>query len=244
MKLLCILITLAFVNVSPIMTAHYANSVYITNQYIKEVSDTNPAGLETAISNIINGDKTIETVNLMLAVPEKAVFRITIDHDDTFIINLPENIAIRNQELVQEAISEATEIDVPTLGPNESYVNAWLGTLGDVRRSITGKITKKLLIEAIGDGKPDFPNFPKICLLIALVRSIRYPEARTRTVDVDPSGNFCILTSRDGRFKYQPYRPPATEEIQFPEKHIAAVRPEGPDVYTFLDVLDEIELWF
>ncbi|XP_050435375.1 uncharacterized protein LOC126842403 isoform X8 [Adelges cooleyi] len=39
MKLLCILITLAFVNVSPIMTSHYANSVYITNKYIKEAFD-------------------------------------------------------------------------------------------------------------------------------------------------------------------------------------------------------------
>ncbi|XP_050435301.1 uncharacterized protein LOC126842385 isoform X1 [Adelges cooleyi] len=122
MKLLYILITLAFVNVARIMTAHYANSVFITNKYIKETFDADPDGLATAISNIINdNNKTIATLNSMLAIPEKANFWITIEHDEPFINNLPEHIAIADEEAVQQAIFNVTNIPVPQLGSNETW---------------------------------------------------------------------------------------------------------------------------
>ncbi|XP_050435370.1 uncharacterized protein LOC126842403 isoform X3 [Adelges cooleyi] len=203
MKLLCILITLAFVNVSPIMTSHYANSVYITNKYIKEAFDTNPAGLETAISNIINRDKSIVTVNLMWAIPETAkIFKIET-HGDPFIINLPESIAIADQLAVQKAIYQATKITVPQLGENENFENDSLNTFGEQRRLITGKVTKNALIAAIAKGRPKFANFTEICRLMGLLRSIKFPDDYIRNVDVDHSGNCCTLTSLDGSFKYK-----------------------------------------
>ncbi|XP_050435302.1 uncharacterized protein LOC126842385 isoform X2 [Adelges cooleyi] len=150
MKLLYILITLAFVNVARIMTAHYANSVFITNKYIKETFDADPDGLATAISNIINdNNKTIATLNSMLAIPEKANFWITIEHDEPFINNLPEHIAIADEEAVQQAIFNVTNIPVPQLGSNENFENDSLLQLGEARRRITGYVTKNLLIAAI-----------------------------------------------------------------------------------------------
>ncbi|XP_050435303.1 uncharacterized protein LOC126842386 [Adelges cooleyi] len=270
MKLLCILITVATVNVSPIMTSLYSDSVYITNKWIKEAADKQPAGLETAISNLINGgisidpagletakeafeiesagpetaisnitngDRSIGIFNLMLTIPEKKDYR-WIHRDDSFFVDLPEHVAIAYQKAVQEAISKVTNITVPDLAPNEYFVDRYLPRYGNERRAITGKITKKLLIAAIGDGAPHFPNFPKICLLIALLRSMRDPKAYIRTVDVDPSGNSCILTSRNGSFKYQPRRKCKI--------FIAAVTPKD-HIWSrnkFVDVLEEIQLWF
>ncbi|XP_050435411.1 uncharacterized protein LOC126842440 [Adelges cooleyi] len=165
MKLLCTLITLAIVNVSPIMTAAYANSVYITNKYIKDALDTNPAGLETAISNIINGDKSIEQINLMWAIPDKAnIFRI--NHDQSFIMILPEHIATADQEAVQEAIFQATNIAKPQLGPNENYGNSSLPQLGEYRRRILGQVTKNVFFAAVGKGTQDLDNLKGICRLL------------------------------------------------------------------------------
>ncbi|XP_050435352.1 uncharacterized protein LOC126842397 [Adelges cooleyi] len=237
MKLPCILITFAFINISPIMTSNYANSVYITNKYIKEVSDTDPIGVEIAITFLLNGDKTVETISLMLAVPEKANFRLRIDHDDPFIMNLPEQIAIADQVAVQEAISYFTNIPVPQRDPNENFANDMLGTFGEQRRAITGKLTKNLLVDEISFGTPEFPNISKICRLIALVRSIRFPDAYIKTADVDHSEKYCKLTSRNDSFIYKPLM-----------GNIVAVRPRflviQPNVIELVNVLNEIQFWF
>ncbi|XP_050435366.1 uncharacterized protein LOC126842402 isoform X4 [Adelges cooleyi] len=153
MKLLCILTTIAFVNVSPIMTGEYANLVYTTNKYIREAFDNDPAGLETAISNIINEDKPFETLNLMLAIPEKTnIFRI--NHDEPFIMKLP-----ADQEAVQAAISQFTTIPVPKFGPNENFEKDSLGQLGEERRLILGKVTTKLLTDAIENSTVNHNSF-------------------------------------------------------------------------------------
>ncbi|XP_050435331.1 uncharacterized protein LOC126842389 isoform X23 [Adelges cooleyi] len=218
MKLLCILITLAFVNVVPIMTADYANSVYTTNKYIKEVFDRDPTILKTAISNIIDGDKTFETLNVMLAIPDKANYWFTIEHDDSFINNLPEHIAIADQEAVQQAISQVTDIPVPQLGPNENFENDSLAQLGEARRRITGEVTKNVLIEAI-----------------SLLRSMERPDTYIKTASVDPAGYECILTSQNGNtFQYRAHH-----------GYIAAVRPVGGNRVGYVDVLSELlSPWF
>ncbi|XP_050435330.1 uncharacterized protein LOC126842389 isoform X22 [Adelges cooleyi] len=232
MKLLCILITLAFVNVVPIMTADYANSVYTTNKYIKEVFDRDPTILKTAISNIIDGDKTFETLNVMLAIPDKANYWFTIEHDDSFINNLPEHIAIADQEAVQQAISQVTDIPVPQLGPNENFENDSLAQLGVARRRITGVITKNLLIEAIDDGTPGIPYLTKVCRLLGLLRSMRFPDSYIKSVNVE-LGVHCILTSQNGSFLYR-------KLVGF----IVEVRPIGPNRTELVDVLSEIDPWF
>ncbi|XP_050435364.1 uncharacterized protein LOC126844034 [Adelges cooleyi] len=204
MKLLCILTTIAFVNVSPIMTGEYANLVYTTNKYIREAFDNDPAGLETAISNIINEDKPFETLNLMLVIPEKVnIFRI--NHDERFIMNLPMHIAIADQVAVREAISQVTDIPVPQLGPNENFENDSLVQLGEARRRILGKVTKKLLTDAIGRGRPSYPNLKEVCLLIGLLRSMQFPDSYIKTASVDQAGNVCTLTSQNRNFQYTPY---------------------------------------
>ncbi|XP_050435323.1 uncharacterized protein LOC126842389 isoform X16 [Adelges cooleyi] len=234
MKLLCILITLAFVNVVPIMTADYANSVYTTNKYIKEVFDRDPTILKTAISNIIDGDKTFETLNVMLAIPDKANYWFTIEHDDSFLSNLPEHIAIADQEAVQQAISQVTDIPVPQLGPNENFENDSLAQLGVARRRITGVITKNLLIEAIDDGTPGFFNLDEICILIGLLRSMQHPDNHIRTTSVDPDGSECTLTSRNGNiFRYKPHL-----------GYIVAVRPVRRNRVDYVEVLREMDTWF
>ncbi|XP_050435308.1 uncharacterized protein LOC126842389 isoform X4 [Adelges cooleyi] len=235
MKLLCILITLAIVNVAPIMTADYANSVYTTNKYIKEVFDRDPTILKTAISNIIDGDKTFETLNVMLAIPDKANYWFTIEHDDSFINNLPEHIAIADQEAVQQAISQVTDIPVPQLGPNENFENDSLAQLGEARRRITGEVTKNVLIEAINEGTPEFPNLDEICILIGLLRSMERPDTYIKTASVDPAGYECILTSQNGNtFQYRAHH-----------GYIAAVRPVGGNRVGYVDVLSELlSPWF
>ncbi|XP_050426185.1 uncharacterized protein LOC126836646 [Adelges cooleyi] len=235
MKLLCILITLAIVNVSPIMTAEYANSVRTTNKYIRAAFDADPTGLERAISNIVKDDDiTIDTLNLMLVTPEKANFWFTIEHDEPFINNLPEHIAIADQVAVQKAISQVTRIPVPQLGPNENFENDSLARLGQARRCITGKVTKKLLIAAIDEGTPEFPNFTKICRLIAVARSMEFPDLYIKTASVDQAGHVCTLTSQnDNRFLYIPYN-----------GFIAQVWPVGPDPNEYVNVLEVINDWY
>ncbi|XP_050435345.1 uncharacterized protein LOC126842394 isoform X2 [Adelges cooleyi] len=232
MKLLCILITLAIVNVAPIMTADYANSVYITNKYIKEVFDRDPDALATAIYNIIYGDNTFDVISLMLAIPEKANI-FSIDHDDSFIMNLPEHIAIADQVAVQEAISQVTTIPVPKLGPNQNFENDSLIQLGEERRSITGKVTKNLLIAAIGKGTPRFRNLTEICRLIGLLRSMQSPDSYIKTAIVDQDNFVCTLTSQNGRFQY------------IPDLYYALVRQMVPNVYESIGhVFNDIQNWF
>ncbi|XP_050435381.1 uncharacterized protein LOC126842408 [Adelges cooleyi] len=174
----------------------------------------------------------MKTLNLMLVIPEKAnIFRI--NHDEPFIINLPENVAIADQERVQEAISHATNIPVPQRDPNENIENDSLLLLGDHRRQITGKVATNVLIAALDNGTPEFHNLLEICRLIALVRSIRFPDACIRTAVVDHSENACTLTSRNGRFQYRPHM-----------GYIVGLRAMSPDVNEFVEVLNEIVFWF
>ncbi|XP_050435376.1 uncharacterized protein LOC126842404 [Adelges cooleyi] len=232
MKLVCIMITLAFVNVSPILTADYANSVYTTNKYIKEAFDNDPAGLETAISNIMKGDKPFDILNLMLAIPDKANYWFSIEHDDAFISTLPEQLAIVDQVAVQEAIYQVTKIHVPQLGPNENFENDSLVQLGEERRRITGKVTKKLLIAAIDAGAPRFPNLNEICNLIGLLQSMRFPDSYIKSVFVDPAGIFCMFTSLNGRIQHL--------DIGL----IDEVNPIDPYRVEFMVFLREIQNWF
>ncbi|XP_050435353.1 uncharacterized protein LOC126842398 [Adelges cooleyi] len=236
MKLLSILITITFVNVSPIMTGEYANSVKKTNKHIREASIKNPKGLETVISNIINGDKTFETLNFMLAIPDKANFRFTIQHEESFITNLPENIAIADQKAVQEAIFQVTGIPVPNLRCNENYENdrRTLSWLGDSRRMYLSFVTQNVLTDAIDKGTPGFTNLKEICILIGLLRSMRFPDSYIKIARVDQDDNVCMLISQNGRFHYKPY-----------DGYIAAARPMGRPVYNeHEDVLNEAMRWF
>ncbi|XP_050435336.1 uncharacterized protein LOC126842391 isoform X2 [Adelges cooleyi] len=233
MKLLGILLTITFVNVSLIMTGEYANSVCTTTNYIKKVYD--PDGLITAILNIINGNKTFVTLNLMLSLPDKVNFRFTIQHDEAFIINLPENIAIADQEAVQEAIFQVTKIPVPKLGRNEIYSNdrRTLSRLGISRRVIMGYYTTRVLIYAVDKGTPGFTNLKEICILIGLLRSMQFPDSYIISARVDQDDNVCMLTSQNGRFHYKPYR-----------GYIAVVRPMGRPIHNeYEDVLDEAMGW-
>ncbi|XP_050437842.1 uncharacterized protein LOC126844037 isoform X3 [Adelges cooleyi] len=189
MKLLCILITLAIVNVAPIMT---------------------------------------EKANIF-----------SIDHDDSFIMNLPvffcnsEHIAIADQVAVQEAISQVTTIPVPKLGPNQNFENDSLIQLGEERRSITGKVTKNLLIAAIGKGTPRFRNLTEICRLIGLLRSMQSPDSYIKTAIVDQDNFVCTLTSQNGRFQY------------IPDLYYALVRQMVPNVYESIGhVFNDIQNWF
>ncbi|XP_050435339.1 uncharacterized protein LOC126842391 isoform X5 [Adelges cooleyi] len=236
MKLLGILLTITFVNVSLIMTGEYANSVCTTTNYIKKVYGTNPDGLITAILNIINGNKTFVTLNLMLSLPDKVNFRFTIQHDEAFIINLPENIAIADQEAVQEAIFQVTKIPVPKLGRNENNSNdrRTLSILGESRRKTMGYITFTLLKAAISRGTPGFTNLKEICILIGLLRSMQFPDSYIKIARVDPDDNVCMLSSQNGRFHYKPH-----------DGYIAVVRPIGRPVHNeYEDVLDEAIRWF
>ncbi|XP_050435361.1 uncharacterized protein LOC126842400 isoform X3 [Adelges cooleyi] len=232
MNLFCILITLALVNVSPIMTGEYANSVYITNQHIKDAFDRDPAGLEAAVLNIINGDKPMETINLILAIPETANIFL-IDHDEPFIANLPEHIAVPDQVAMQEAIFQATNIPVPQLGPNENYENDSLLQLGEDRRAITGKIIKKILIDAIHRGAPEFTNFTEICRLLGLHISLRLPNSYVKTAEVDHSENCCTLTSQNAQYKYRPHY-----------HTIVAVIPTSPERSIIFDVMYQLRDWY
>ncbi|XP_050435379.1 uncharacterized protein LOC126842406 [Adelges cooleyi] len=204
MKLLCILITLTFVNVSPIMTAGYANAVFVTNKHIKKAFDENLEGLKTAILNTIIGPKSMETISLMWAAPEQANFRFRIDHDDQFIVDLLENIAIADQEAVQLAIFQATNIPAPQRGPNENYTISALDMLSVTRFGKIDYLTSHLLRDEISRGTPEFRNLYTICRLTGLKRSLRAPYAYIKTAVIDPPGNVCTLTSDDGIFQYKP----------------------------------------
>ncbi|XP_050437807.1 uncharacterized protein LOC126844007 [Adelges cooleyi] len=133
----------------------------------------------------------------MLAMPDKANFRFTIQHDNSFIINLPENIAVADQKAVQEAIFQVTNIQAPQLGRNETYSNdrSTLSRLGEKRRRIIGNITQNVLITALDKGRPEFSNLKEICILIGLVRNMRFPDTyiKAARVEQDDQDDFASL---------------------------------------------------
>ncbi|XP_050444322.1 uncharacterized protein LOC126847910 isoform X2 [Adelges cooleyi] len=180
MKLYCISISLVFVKLLAIVTADYRTSIFVTNLHIKLAFET-------------------KQISLMLAIPEctraYAEFR-----------DLQEPYLIAEQEILQGVIVHITGIPVPQLVGNEDIENHTLDWLGHARRLITSEVTTSLAFDAIGVVGSELvirEDFTKLCRLIGLFRSIKFPDSLIQFAEVDIYGT-CSLTTIDGReYKYR-----------------------------------------
>ncbi|XP_050426454.1 uncharacterized protein LOC126836842 [Adelges cooleyi] len=226
MKVYCnlILITLAIVHVPSVMTVNYANSVLLTNKHIEEAYRINPAGLKTAIQNIINGDATMEKINMMWAIPDaaylfylpkvtgnaeyKAAKEELLRFKNGHLLRLghyDEINAVAEQEAVRKEIINVTNIPVPEFDQTKYISNDLLPQLGEERRSIIAEVGKTLLLAELEkfNEKPESVDFTYMCRLIGLLRSTKSPYAFTKDVWV-PSKYVCMLLSFDGiRYRYK-----------------------------------------
>ncbi|XP_050422442.1 uncharacterized protein LOC126847938 isoform X5 [Adelges cooleyi] len=172
MKIICVLISFVFVNVSADITP-YLQLIAVTNKHIQIAYQRNydivGNGLEYVIKAIVCENVfTIEKMNFMIAVPEYA------------------SIAV-NQRL-----------GIPVPNPaNLHFGNLNLTNLGVLRRRFTKKaLTNIIRRELIGnetDGEPERVTFSEKCLFLGLWMSTNIPTFYTKSA-VTGTNSDCVIT--------------------------------------------------
>ncbi|XP_050423954.1 uncharacterized protein LOC126845981 isoform X2 [Adelges cooleyi] len=195
MNLYYILITSTLVKVLADDTAiaDYKKLVFFTNLQIEQALSKR-GGLKTVIKRVVIGRATMKQIAMMLAVPESA--------DTTNIA-----VCIADQVKLQREIICATSIPVPQVEPDlgdnwftmlkMDFGDNLLPDLGTARRVMTKEITKSLVLAAILGYESAFRDFKRMCRLIGLFRSIKFPASYVLTAEVDNCGT-CTLTGTDG----------------------------------------------
>ncbi|XP_050419748.1 uncharacterized protein LOC126832816 [Adelges cooleyi] len=188
MKLLCILISFASVNVLVALDA-YVKQVILTNIQMIDTKEKLP----TVIQNmILLGEFTMVELALMLAVPEA---------NDKDIADYIEQQKIDYQLIAQEIIWFTTSIRAVKV--NEGNIRkADLNNLGIRRRSITLEGVNKLIRAVLSGENEYFKNFAEVCRLMGIFRSIKYPQTYIKHAEVHQIG-VCLLTDiKDNGIKY------------------------------------------
>ncbi|XP_050444341.1 uncharacterized protein LOC126847938 isoform X1 [Adelges cooleyi] len=191
MKIICVLISFVFVNVSADITP-YLQLIAVTNKHIQIAYQRNydivGNGLEYVIKAIVCENVfTIEKMNFMIAVPEYASIAVnqrlaSIDH----------------QFSMQGQILMKLGIPVPNPANLRNYFgNLNLTNLGVLRRRFTKKaLTNIIRRELIGnetDGEPERVTFSEKCLFLGLWMSTNIPTFYTKSA-VTGTNSDCVIT--------------------------------------------------
>ncbi|XP_050422433.1 uncharacterized protein LOC126847938 isoform X4 [Adelges cooleyi] len=174
MKIICVLISFVFVNVSADITP-YLQLIAVTNKHIQIAYQRNydivGNGLEYVIKAIVCENVfTIEKMNFMIAVPEYASI----------------------------AVNQRLGIPVPNPANLRNYFgNLNLTNLGVLRRRFTKKaLTNIIRRELIGnetDGEPERVTFSEKCLFLGLWMSTNIPTFYTKSA-VTGTNSDCVIT--------------------------------------------------
>ncbi|XP_050424823.1 uncharacterized protein LOC126835934 isoform X3 [Adelges cooleyi] len=192
MKLLCVVISFVFVNVSADIMA-YKRVVSITNLIIQNASDRNDIngsnmfiyGLEFLIKAIVYENQFSMDMSILFAVPEKAD-----------LVNIQNSID-QHTEMAQEMI-DILSIPMPNL-PDPNMANVNLTDLGKDRRRLTGKALKKILLYAIV--RYDLAmTYERLCCLIGLWISTKIPTFYIKSAEVD-NNKCCVIKDEVGHVK-------------------------------------------
>ncbi|XP_050427378.1 uncharacterized protein LOC126837504 [Adelges cooleyi] len=196
MRILCILIPFAMVNVMVAVLDDFARQVIITNKLIERADAA--ARMPEIIRNIIvEGSYTMEKMALMISSPET--------RDSHGNLNIYRQLDMRGE------IRALLALRTPEIVEAE-YENVTLQDLGNARRRITLEAVKTLIRDVIRiDNDPNNRNNPNIqlfgrrnlCRLLGLFRSALRPS--TFAVNANMRLGTCTIVFRNGvdiRYRY------------------------------------------
>ncbi|XP_050439775.1 uncharacterized protein LOC126845222 [Adelges cooleyi] len=176
-RLYVIILSLTLVNVLLAALDDYDKEVIRTNKHIELAGDQ----LRTVIRNAIYyKNYSMEEINFMLAVPDFADYNRTL--------------SLWCQIHLQALIRYTTGIKGPDINEAD-FEDVDLSVYGNARRDIAREATKTLIQAEISERDPNTLNFPLLCRLIGLWRSIHCPDlCITHAVDDNET---CTLNAKN-----------------------------------------------
>ncbi|XP_050437655.1 uncharacterized protein LOC126843897 [Adelges cooleyi] len=182
MKLFCVLMPFAFVNVLALTETDYKKQVYISNYFFESIQRYG-TNVDESVRTLIRSNISITSLALMLAAPENA------DTDEDDLQQL-----IDDEKKIQNRIRYDHEVvDCNVSGIN--FNNKSLTSMGWTRRSITKPSLKRLLVGVERGYQTQFDT-QQTCRLIALLVIAKDPIKRiTFTIAIAVDGyRDCHLT--------------------------------------------------
>ncbi|XP_050425051.1 uncharacterized protein LOC126836079 isoform X6 [Adelges cooleyi] len=175
MKLVCVLISFAFVNVSAVTLTDYKMELYITNNYFNVVQQKKNL-MCSLVKNYLCSTESTKDLVIALAAPESV------------------NYEKRIQNLLRW--NHGIELGFPnTSGKNFDSIE--LSDLAKTRRNIVKLSLKRLHKKVIGQNDGENFNECQKCYIIALMISLNKPRNRITKAYIDNKG-YCNLTDSYG----------------------------------------------
>ncbi|XP_050425049.1 uncharacterized protein LOC126836079 isoform X4 [Adelges cooleyi] len=184
MKLVCVLISFAFVNVSAVTLTDYKMELYITNNYFNVVQQKKNL-MCSLVKNYLCSTESTKDLVIALAAPDYP----DLDHLDQSV-----NYEKRIQNLLRW--NHGIELGFPnTSGKNFDSIE--LSDLAKTRRNIVKLSLKRLHKKVIGQNDGENFNECQKCYIIALMISLNKPRNRITKAYIDNKG-YCNLTDSYG----------------------------------------------
>ncbi|XP_050443288.1 uncharacterized protein LOC126847198 isoform X14 [Adelges cooleyi] len=224
MKFVCFFITLVVENISAFDEAAYKKEVFITNQMIELAYNKNDLtigqhseanGLEYVIEEIVNDVEyynSFAQINLMTALPDKTDIVLLIPAMKYLDGRLIMNTCKQYQTIIKHEIESILNIVYPKVPYSEDSERLNLTTLTEGRR-VTGTSIESSIRHVLGTDIADVNqdqtrsvhgvSLLRICRLMGLYLSTRFPTSYIKDLWVDPMIMTCTLDEGDiqRRFK-------------------------------------------
>ncbi|XP_050424771.1 uncharacterized protein LOC126835927 isoform X2 [Adelges cooleyi] len=188
MKILCVILPLALLNVSVAALDGYDKEVIKTNGYIESAGNNLPL----IIKNIVLGPYTMHEMAYMLSVPEFPDANI--------------GLLLCSQIKMQTEIRTSTDTRTPEINEDDYDEEINLAHFGSQRRIITREATKTLILAEIRGGdkvKKYFQDFSDMCLLIGLFKSINNPYSYIVAAELDETDTCTVTDIHLNEFRYR-----------------------------------------
>ncbi|XP_050425047.1 uncharacterized protein LOC126836079 isoform X2 [Adelges cooleyi] len=192
MKLVCVLISFAFVNVSAVTLTDYKMELYITNNYFNVVQQKK----NLMCSLVKNYLCSTESTNYVHGFVEGLILSATSFEDLVIALAAPESV--NYEKRIQNLLrwNHGIELGFPnTSGKNFDSIE--LSDLAKTRRNIVKLSLKRLHKKVIGQNDGENFNECQKCYIIALMISLNKPRNRITKAYIDNKG-YCNLTDSYG----------------------------------------------
>ncbi|XP_050425050.1 uncharacterized protein LOC126836079 isoform X5 [Adelges cooleyi] len=180
MKLVCVLISFAFVNVSAVTLTDYKMELYITNNYFNVVQQKK----NLMCSLVKNYLCSTESTNYVHGFVEGLILSATSFEDLVIALAAPESV--NYEKRIQNLLRW-----------NHDFDSIELSDLAKTRRNIVKLSLKRLHKKVIGQNDGENFNECQKCYIIALMISLNKPRNRITKAYIDNKG-YCNLTDSYG----------------------------------------------
>ncbi|XP_050424770.1 uncharacterized protein LOC126835927 isoform X1 [Adelges cooleyi] len=206
MKILCVILPLALLNVSVAALDGYDKEVIKTNGYIESAGNNLPL----IIKNIVLGPYTMHEMAYMLSVPEfpDANIGLLLCSQIKMQTEIRTSTDTRTPEINEGNHNRPTNftdiLPVCLCDDYDEEIN--LAHFGSQRRIITREATKTLILAEIRGGdkvKKYFQDFSDMCLLIGLFKSINNPYSYIVAAELDETDTCTVTDIHLNEFRYR-----------------------------------------